>query len=70
MPEIKSEYLDWAPAGVRAQTVSPDGKMVDDFVIEETDRVVNVENAPSPAATASLNIGKLVVDRLSPRFTA
>jgi L-2-hydroxyglutarate oxidase len=68
VPEIKSEYLDWAPAGVRAQTVSPDGKMVDDFVIEETDRVVNVENAPSPAATASLNIGRLVVDRLAPRF--
>jgi (S)-2-hydroxyglutarate dehydrogenase len=68
VPEIKSEYLDWAPAGVRAQTVSPDGKMVDDFVIDETDRVVNIENAPSPAATASLNIGKLVVDRLLPRF--
>jgi L-2-hydroxyglutarate oxidase len=68
VPEIKSEYLDWAPAGVRAQTVSPDGKMVDDFVIDETERVVNVENAPSPAATASLNIGKLVVDRLAPRF--
>jgi L-2-hydroxyglutarate oxidase len=68
VPEIKSEYLDWAPAGVRAQTVSPDGQMVDDFVIDETDRVVNVENAPSPAATASLNIGKLVVDRLAPRF--
>jgi L-2-hydroxyglutarate oxidase len=68
VPEIKSEYLDWAPAGVRAQTVSPDGKMVDDFVIEETDRVVNVENAPSPAATASLNIGKVVVDKVAPRF--
>jgi L-2-hydroxyglutarate oxidase len=68
VPEMKSDYLDWAPAGVRAQTVSPDGKMVDDFVIEETDRVVNVENAPSPAATASLNIGKLVVERLVPRF--
>jgi L-2-hydroxyglutarate oxidase len=68
VPEIKSEYLDWAPAGVRAQTVSPDGKMVDDFVIDETDRVVNVENAPSPAATASLNIGKLVVDKLAGRF--
>jgi L-2-hydroxyglutarate oxidase len=68
VPEIKSEYLDWAPAGVRAQTVSPQGQMVDDFVIDETDRVVNVENAPSPAATASLNIGKLVVDRLAARF--
>lgn len=68
VPEMKSEYLDWAPAGVRAQTVSPDGQMVDDFVIAETERVVNVENAPSPAATASLNIGKLVVERLVPRF--
>ena len=44
--------------------------MLDDFVIEETDRVVNVTNAPSPAATASLNVGKLVVDRLAPRFDA
>jgi (S)-2-hydroxyglutarate dehydrogenase len=70
VPEIKSEYLDWAPAGVRAQAVSPDGNMVDDFLIEETDRVVNVENAPSPAATASLNIGRLVVDRLAPRFAS
>jgi L-2-hydroxyglutarate oxidase len=43
----------------------PDGKMVDDFVIDETD---GVENAPSPAATASLNIGTLVVDRLARRF--
>ena len=41
--------------------------MVDDFLIEETDRVINIENAPSPAATASLNIGNLIVDRLSQR---
>jgi (S)-2-hydroxyglutarate dehydrogenase len=68
VPEIESKHLDWAPAGVRAQAVSPDGQMVDDFVIQETDRVINVENAPSPAATASLNIGRLVVDRLAPRF--
>ena len=52
VPEIRSEQLDWAPAGVRAQAVSPDGTIVDDLVIDETDRVVNVENAPSPAATA------------------
>jgi L-2-hydroxyglutarate oxidase len=68
VPKVEAKHLDWAPAGVRAQAVSPDGQMVDDFVIQETDRVVNVENAPSPAATASLNIGRLVVDRLAPRF--
>jgi (S)-2-hydroxyglutarate dehydrogenase len=67
-PEIEPQHFEWAPPGVRAQAVSPDGEMVDDFVINETDRVVNVENAPSPAATASLNIGRLVVDRLVPRF--
>jgi L-2-hydroxyglutarate oxidase len=68
VPEIRSEHLDWAPAGVRAQAVTPQGMIMDDWVIEETDRVVNVENAPSPAATAALNIGRLIVDRLAPRF--
>jgi L-2-hydroxyglutarate oxidase len=68
VPAIESRFLDWAPAGVRAQAVGRNGDMLDDFVIEETERVVNVENAPSPAATASLNIGKLVVERLAPRF--
>jgi L-2-hydroxyglutarate oxidase len=43
--------------------------MVDDFLIEEAGRTVNVLNAPSPAATASLNIGTLVTDRLADRFS-
>jgi (S)-2-hydroxyglutarate dehydrogenase len=68
VPEIRSEHLDPAPAGVRAQAIAPDGAMVDDFLISETERVINVENAPSPAATASLNIGNLIVDRLQARF--
>lgn len=64
IPEITADALEPAPAGVRAQAVTPDGAMVDDFLIDETDRVVNVLNAPSPAATASLNIGATVVKRL------
>jgi L-2-hydroxyglutarate oxidase len=69
VPEIRAEDLESAPAGIRAQAVAPDGGLVDDFLIVEGDRVVNICNAPSPAATASLHIGKTVVDRLAPRFT-
>ena len=66
VPEIRAEHLEPAPAGVRAQAVTRDGSLVDDFLIQETDRVINVGNAPSPAATASLNIGKLIAERLGP----
>jgi L-2-hydroxyglutarate oxidase LhgO len=45
--------------------VAPDGTIVDDFLIEASERIVNVLNAPSPAATSSLNIGSLVVERLA-----
>ncbi len=65
IPEIKSEHLVPARAGVRAQSLSPDGSLVDDFVIEPDGRVVHVLNAPSPAATSSLNVGRLVVDKLA-----
>ena len=68
VPEIRGEDLETAPAGIRAQAVAPDGGLVDDFLIVEGDRVVNVCNAPSPAATASLQIGATVVDRLSQRY--
>jgi len=50
-----------SPSGVRAQALRPNGELVDDFLIKETDRVVNVINAASPAATASLTIGQLIV---------
>ena len=68
MPEIRSEHLKPAPSGVRAQAVSRDGNLVDDFVIQKTDRVVNVGNAPSPAATAALNVGKLISQQLTTRL--
>ncbi|APW61048.1 L-2-hydroxyglutarate oxidase [Paludisphaera borealis] len=69
VPEIRAEHLKPAPAGIRAQAVTPDGAMVDDFLIQEADRIVNVNNAPSPAATASLNIGKTIAERLVPRLS-
>ncbi len=68
VPGIRSEHLVTAPAGVRAQAVTRDGAMVDDFLIDETERIVNIGNAPSPAATASLNIGKLIAEKLATRF--
>ena len=68
LPEIRSEHLVRAPAGVRAQALSTDGTLVDDFLIQDHQRIVNVLNAPSPAATASLNVGRLVVERMAERF--
>ena len=68
IPEIRADDLEPAPAGIRAQAVAPDGSLVDDFLIQESERIVNVCNAPSPAATASLQIGATIVDRLAPRF--
>ncbi|MEX2316118.1 MAG: L-2-hydroxyglutarate oxidase [Pirellulales bacterium] len=68
VPEIDATHLEPAPAGVRAQAVDHDGNTVDDFLIEESDHVTSVCNAPSPAATASLNIGRLIVDRVAERM--
>ena len=65
MPQIRSEHLVPARAGVRAQAIAPDGSMVDDFMIQQSDRIVNVENAPSPAATSALNVGALIVEKLA-----
>ena len=68
IPEIRAEHLEAAPAGVRAQALGRDGNLLDDFLIQETDRVINLGNAPSPAATAALNVGTLIVDKLAAKF--
>jgi L-2-hydroxyglutarate oxidase len=60
IPELKSADIRRAGAGVRAQAVDPDGKTVDDFRIVEAERMVHVLNAPSPAATASISIGRTI----------
>jgi L-2-hydroxyglutarate oxidase len=68
VPDVRADDLLPAPAGIRAQAVANDGSLVDDFLIQEADRVVNVCNAPSPAATAALQVGATIVDRLAVRF--
>ncbi len=64
IPTIRSADLQPGRSGVRAQAVSPDGKLIDDFLIEQTSHAIHVLNAPSPAATAALAIGQHVVDAL------
>jgi L-2-hydroxyglutarate oxidase len=56
------------PAGIRAQAIALDGRMLDDFAFAESLRMVHVVNAPSPAATASLSIGRSIVEKLAQRF--
>ncbi len=65
VPAICADDLTPGGAGVRAQAVSFDGTLVDDFLIIQSERLIHVCNAPSPAATASLNIGRLIVERMS-----
>ncbi len=63
VPDVRAEDVVHAPAGVRAQAVDAGGGLVDDFVVQESRRVVHVLNAPSPAATASLEVGRMVAER-------
>jgi (S)-2-hydroxyglutarate dehydrogenase len=53
---------------VRAQAIGRDGSLVDDFVVSATPGAIHVRNAPSPAATSSLSIAALIVDRADETF--
>ena len=64
VPGIHSEDLVPVDSGVRAQALKRDGSMVDDFLIQEAPRQVHVLNAPSPAATCSIEIAKHIVARV------
>jgi len=68
VPEIQEEDIEPGGAGVRAQALEPDGKLVDDFRIVEANKMVHVLNAPSPAATASLSIGKTIAGIVKKKF--
>ncbi|MFW6346086.1 MAG: L-2-hydroxyglutarate oxidase, partial [Halomonas sp.] len=63
-PSLTLADLEPWPAGVRAQAVSRDGRLVDDFLFVNTRRTVNVGNAPSPAATSALPIGAHIVEQV------
>jgi L-2-hydroxyglutarate oxidase len=64
IPEVQADDLVPSAAGVRAQALQPDGKLVDDFLIVRGPRSLHVCNAPSPAATASLEIAKVIVEQV------
>ena len=63
VPELELDDLLPGPSGVRAQALDADGTLVDDFVIHRSEGLLHVRNAPSPAATSSLAIAKLIADR-------
>jgi 2-hydroxyglutarate dehydrogenase len=66
VPAIEPGDFDGGFAGRRAQALGRDGKLVDDFVVSETDRALHVRNAPSPAATSSLALARLIADKAEP----
>jgi L-2-hydroxyglutarate oxidase LhgO len=63
VPAITAGDVEFGPSGIRAQALGPDGRLVDDFVLERTGRQLHVLNAPSPAATASLAIAEHIADQ-------
>lgn len=66
VPELVEDDLLPGPSGVRAQALSPEGNLVDDFVLDRGPGVLHVRNAPSPAATSSLEIARMIADELEP----
>jgi len=67
-PEIELSDLQPYPAGIRAQAVRKDGSLVHDFLFANSERTINVCNAPSPAATSAIPIGNYIVDKVSEHF--
>jgi L-2-hydroxyglutarate oxidase len=63
VPELNVRDVLPGPSGIRAQALDRDGKLVDDFVMHRTERALHVRNAPSPAATSSLALAKLIADQ-------
>lgn len=64
VPAIESGDVAFGPSGIRAQCLAQDGSLVDDFLVHESPHVLHVLNAPSPAATASIVIGRHLAERV------
>jgi (S)-2-hydroxyglutarate dehydrogenase len=69
LPEIRKEDLIPGGSGVRAQACDRKGNLADDFLFVENEHIINVLNAPSPAATASLSIGRTIADKALERLS-
>jgi L-2-hydroxyglutarate oxidase len=63
VPELSGDDVVPGPSGIRAQALDREGRLVDDFVVHRTERALHVRNAPSPAATSSLALARLIADR-------
>lgn len=68
VPELRTHDLLKGPSGVRAQSIDPDGSLVDDFRIGSDQRIMHVCNAPSPGATASVAIARHLASQAERRF--
>ena len=68
VPDLTPKDVEWGPSGIRGQTVLESGDLADDFSVQTSERILHVRNAPSPAATASLAIGRVLAERAIERF--
>jgi L-2-hydroxyglutarate oxidase len=64
IPDLRRDDLETSGSGVRAQALTPQGQLAEDFDFQLGDHAVHVINAPSPAATAALAIGDVIADRV------
>jgi len=63
VPGLRLEDVERGPSGIRAQALGRDGRLIEDFLIERTESAIHVRNAPSPAATSSLALARLIADQ-------
>ena len=65
VPALRGARTKAAGSGIRAQALARDGSLIDDFVVHRSERAIHVRNAPSPAATSSLALARLIADELA-----